>query len=76
MSNNCIKINNISTIVNIIDENKEKINNNEYLVLMNALKKLYEYQPKIIKTFVCEGCMMEYCTYCSDSDSDCDENDL
>ena len=74
MSNSCIKIKNISTIANIIDENKEKLKNNDYLVLMSALKKIYEYEPKITKTFVCEGCNMEYCNHFSETDDE--ENGL
>ncbi len=75
MSNSCIdKMENISTIVNLLYDNKQNIKNNDYLVLMNALKKLYEYKPKITKSFVCEGCNMEYCNHFSESDDD--ENGL
>ena len=61
MTEKCIKNNSLTKIMNIIDDNKQKITNNEYMEVMNALKKIYEYKDTKVKMFMCEGCNMEYC---------------
>ena len=61
MSTKSIKNESLAKIINIIDDNKQKITTNEYIEVMAALKKIYEYKDTTVKMFMCEGCNTEYC---------------